>query len=117
MRLASLTSLLLLAGIVGCTRESRSPDALRKDTANVTAGAAQDAKAVALGVFDGLRRRGPLNINKAGRDELETLPGITPRLAEAIIAERPYTSGADLLRRHTVTKAEYDRIADRIMAR
>ena len=106
-----------LSGLVGCSRESRSPDAIRSDTANVTAGAARDAKAVALGVVDGLRRKGPVNINKASDEQLQALPGITPRMAETIIADRPYESGAELVRRHVVSKAEYDRIADKIVAR
>lgn len=53
-------------------------------------------------------------MNKASRDELESLPGVT---AEAIISGRPYNAGADLRRRHVLSKEEYDRIADKIIAR
>src|SRR5579875_1504815 len=69
---------LVLVGLTGCTREQRSPDAIRNDTAHATAGAVRDGKAVVEGVFDGLRQKGPVNINKASRDELERLPGVTP---------------------------------------
>ena len=86
MRAAWAVVLLGGASVVGCSRESRSPDAIRQDTANATAGVARDAKAVAQGVVDGLRRKGPVNINKAGRAELETLPGISGADADRIIA-------------------------------
>src|SRR5579875_3580897 len=107
----------LLVALAGCTREQRSPDAIRNDTAHATAGAVRDAKAVAEGVIDGLRQKGPVNINKASRDELERLPGVTPEIADRIIAGRPYQEGADLYHRHIVSKAEYNQIADKIQAR
>ncbi len=106
-----------VTALVGCTRASRSPDAIRNDTANVTAGAARDAKAVALGVVDGLRRKGPVNINKASSEDLQRLPGITPGIAETIIANRPFDSGSELVRRRIVSKSEYGQIADKIVAR
>ncbi len=106
-----------LLGLSGCTSTSRSPDAIRQNTANATAAATRDAKAVAQGVFDGLKTKGPLNINRASQQELETLPGINNAAASRIISGRPYESSAELLRRHVVTKAEYDRIATRIKAR
>jgi DNA uptake protein ComE-like DNA-binding protein len=114
-----LTSITLLASmaLIGCTAESRSPDAIRKDTANATSAATRDAKAVALGVVDGLRQKGTVNINKANRKDLESLPGITQEKADLIITHRPYERVEDLLRRHLVTKNEYDRIVDRTTAK
>lgn len=108
---------LMVAGLAGCSHEARSPDAIRNDTAHVTAGAVRDGKAVVQGVFDGLRQKGPVNINKASSDELERLPGVTPEIADRIIAGRPYQQGADLYHRHIVSKAEYDRISGKIEAR
>lgn len=104
-------------GAAGCTRDSRSPDAIRSDAANATATVAKDTKAVVQGVADGLKRKGPVNINKASSEELQALPGVTPRVADTIVADRPYDSGAELLRRHIVTKQEYDQIADKITTR
>lgn len=106
-----------LLGISACSTASRSPDAIRENTANATAAAARDAKAVAQGVFEGLKTKGPLNINRATEEELEALPGIDAATAHKIISGRPYRSSVELLRRHLVTKAEYDRIANRIEAR
>jgi DNA uptake protein ComE-like DNA-binding protein len=103
--------------LIGCTAESRSPDAIRKDTANVTSATTRDAKAMALGIVDGLRQKGTVNINKADRRDLESLPGITPEKADLIIAHRPYERVEDLLRRHLITKSEYDRIVDKTTAK
>lgn len=112
--IGALATAILMAG---CSRESRSPDAIRHDTAKATAGAVRDGRAVVEGMWDGLRTKGPVNINKASKERLESLPGISPETADAIIAGRPYSSGGELLHRHIVTKAEYNRIADRIEAR
>ena len=107
------SSLALLAAL-GCSPAQRNPDAIRQDTAKATAEAKKDAKAVVEGVVDGLRSKGPLNINKATAEQLQTLPGITPAQARRIVAGQPYENSDDLVKRHLVTKAEYDRIADKI---
>jgi DNA uptake protein ComE-like DNA-binding protein len=107
-------ALLLMSG---CTTASRSPDAIRSDTAAATAAAARDAKAVAQGVIDGLRTRGPLNINRASEADLEALPGIDAPTAQRIIAGRPYTNAIELRQRHIVSKSAYDQIANKIEAR
>lgn len=117
MKRMAMILLLGISGVIGCSQESRSPDAIRNDTANVTSAATRDAKAVVLGVFDGLRQKGVININKATAEQLESLPGITPGRAEAIIAHRPYQSGEDLIRKHVLSKPEYSRIVDHITAR
>jgi DNA uptake protein ComE-like DNA-binding protein len=108
---------LIVVGLAGCTPEKRSPDEIRRETAAATAEAARDTKAVAKGVVEGLREKGPVNINKASADDLETLRGIDESAARKIIAGRPYEAGAELYKRHIVTKSEYDRIADRVIAR
>ena len=106
----------LLAG-AGCSPASRSPDAIRQDSAAVTAAAVRDGKAVVKGVFDGLKTKGPLNLNKASVEELQRLPGIDAPAARRIVAARPYRSGAELMKRHVVTKAQYERIASQVVAR
>ena len=110
----SIGIIVMATALIGCSQESRSPDSIRNDTANVTSAAARDAKAVALGVVDGLRRKGTLNINKASRADLQTLPGVTYARADAIISHRPYQSVGELYRRHILSRAEYDQIADKI---
>ena len=112
-------TLLCMAGLlvlVGCSPADRSPDAIRQDTAKATSSAVRDAKAVAKGVVDGLKTRGPVNINKASEEDLEGLSGINAKTARRIIADRPYDNASDLPKRHIVTREEYDRIAGNVVA-
>ena len=105
-----------LFGLLGCTPQSPSPDQIRQNTANATATAARDAKAMAQGVFDGLKKKGPININRASAADLETLPGIDHAAADRIIAGRPYKNSIELERRKIISKAEYNKIANQIEA-
>ena len=116
MKRTILFSLCLFV-MLGCSPASRSPDAIRQDTATATAAAARDAKAVVKGVVDGLKEKGPLNINRASADDLQTLPGIGEASAQKIIAGRPYENSIELVKRHIVSKAQYDRIASQVVAK
>jgi hypothetical protein len=108
---------LALIPLAACTPEKRSPDAIREDTARVTSEATRDAKAVAKGVVEGLREKGPVNINKASEQDLESLPGIGETTARRIVDGRPYDSGSDLVKKHLISREEYNRIASKIVAR
>lgn len=55
-----------------------------------------------------------VNINTATVAELDTLPGIGPSLAEAIIANRPYSSLDDLDRVPGIGPAKLDDLRDRV---
>ncbi len=110
----SVLSTLALILVVGCSRADRSPDAIRQNTAKATSEAVRDAKAVAKGVQEGLKTKGPLNLNKASADDLQALPGIDATHAQRIVAGRPYQDSSELVKRRLVTKAEYDRIADKV---
>lgn len=56
----------------------------------------------ALAIFAGLagcnRVHYPININTASAEDLAELPGIGPKLADAIIAGRPYAKAEDIVR-------------------
>ena len=106
-----------MLALAGCTPAQRSPDEIRKDTANATAEVARDTKAVAQGVVDGLKQKGPVNINKASVKDLETLPGIDELRANKIIDGRPYDSSDQLVKRKILSRAEYDHIATHVVAR
>ncbi|HRO60121.1 MAG TPA: helix-hairpin-helix domain-containing protein [Burkholderiaceae bacterium] len=58
-----------------------------------------------------------IDVNSASADELQTLKGIGPARADAIIAGRPYAGKDDLIRRKIVPQSVYDEIKDEIIAR
>jgi len=105
-----------LASITACnTRDN--PDQIRQRTAEATETIRRDAKAMAEGVKEGMNRdKKAINVNKASREDLLTLPGMTEHEADRIIAERPYDNTDDLVRRHVLPREEYDKISDRIIA-
>jgi competence protein ComEA len=108
----------LLAALAGCTRrEPQSPDEVREKTAQATAAAKRNAKAIAEGIREGWSRDKPLDLNSASKDQLQDLPGITSAQADRIIAGRPYDEPHDLVTRRILSKPEYDKIADRLTAR
>ena len=109
-----LISIVLVLATSGCSPSNTQT--LQERTADATAVAKRDAGAIARGVAEGLKRKGPININTAQETELEKLPGVTPQIASAIIAKRPYTATKDLVKRHAVTAAEYNRIRGQIVA-
>jgi DNA uptake protein ComE-like DNA-binding protein len=108
---------LLLATFPNCTPHQQSPQELREKTAEATAEAKSDAKAVAEGIKEGWNRNKALDLNTASRDELLSLPGVSGAEAARIIAARPYDEPSDLVRRHIMSKAEYDKISDRVTAK
>ena len=104
-------------GLAGCTPSAPSPETIRHDTAAATSSAARDTVAVAQGVFDGLKpHHGPMNINTASSKDLQTLPGMDADTADRIVANRPYRSPQDLLRRRLVTHAQYDKLDGHVVA-
>ena len=111
-----LTLALPLASITACnTRDN--PDQIRQRTAEATETVRRDAKAMAEGVKEGMNRdKKAINVNKASREDLLTLPGITEHEADRIIAGRPYDNTDDLVKRHVLPREEYDKISDRIIA-
>ena len=108
---------LSLSGCNACFNKPSNPDEVRERTAAATSEVGNDAKAVAEGVRDGLRRPTPgqtLDLNSASKAQLKTLPGITDREADRIAAGRPYTTDNDLLDRRILSREEYDKIADSV---
>ena len=112
---ASVVGLLLATGLA-CS-PNQTPDQLREKTAEATSTLRRDTKAVAEGVKEGLtsNSRTSVDLNKASKDDLESLPGITPQKADRIIAERPYADTHQLVTRHVVSEDEYGQIQDRIL--
>jgi DNA uptake protein ComE-like DNA-binding protein len=115
--LSILTLALLLAGIAACNTKGDDPDEIRRRTAEATETIRRDTKAMAEGVKEGMGRDNKaVNINKASREDLLNLPGMSEHEADRIIAARPYDSADDLVRRHIIPDSEYDKIRDRVIA-
>jgi DNA uptake protein ComE-like DNA-binding protein len=110
-------ALLIVSAFVACNNSTDNPDEIRRRTAQATETVRQDTKAVVEGVKEGMSKDNKgVNINKASREDLLTLPGVTDHEADRIIANRPYDDAHDLVKRHIVTPTEYDKIQDRITA-
>jgi competence protein ComEA len=72
--------------------------ALGEAASGPPAGASGDSRSVAVPLAGDGAAPGLINVNSATAAELESLPGIGPTRAEAIIANRPYRSIDDLER-------------------
>jgi len=108
-------SLLLL--LAGCTSQKSSPDEVREKTAQATSEIKQDAKVLADGVKEGWSRNQPLDVNKAGKEQLQSLPGMCTEGAERIIDGRPYSSTSELVSRRVISQQEYDKIKNQVTAK
>ncbi len=108
---------LALGSVSACTENRDNPDEIRRRTAEATETARRDAKAVVEGVKEGMGQDSKaININKASREELLSLPGLTEHEADRIIAERPFNDADELVKRHVIPEAEYDKIRSRVIA-
>jgi len=114
--LSLITLALLFAGITACTNNKDNPDEIRQRTAEATETMRRDTKAVVEGVKEGMGHDKTVNINKASREDLLSLPGVTEREADRIIADRPFADTHDLVTRHVLSDAEYEKIRDRVIA-
>jgi len=107
----------LLLTITACSSKQDNPDEIRERTAQATETIRRDTKAVVEGVKEGMRSDSKaININKASRADLLTLPGISEHEADRIIAARPFDDAHDLVSRHIVSQGEYGKISDRVIA-
>src|SRR6201996_6568348 len=110
---ASLSLLACSLLLSGCF-DSNNTRSLQQHTADATAAAKRDAGAIARGVVEGLTRKGPTDINTASAQDLEKLPDVTAADATAIIAGRPYENTSQLVKRHILSKAQYNNIRAQI---
>ena len=109
-----LLGTLAIVLLAGCRPSNPNPDEIRQNTANATRTAVRDAKAVTQGVVDGIKGSGAVNLNTASRDQLMNLPGVDQERADRIIANRPYQSPEDLVKKHVMPKSVYDHMAGQI---
>jgi len=110
---AGQTLLVCTLLLSGCF-DSNNTRSLQQHTADATAAAKRDGAAIARGVVEGLTRKGPTDINTASAQDLEKLPDVTAADAQAIIAGRPYENTSQLVKRHILSKAHYNKIRAQI---
>jgi len=60
---------------------------------------------------------GLVDINSASQTDLQTLSGIGPARAKAIIAGRPYNGKDDLVNKNIIPSSVYEGIKDKIIAK
>jgi competence protein ComEA len=58
-----------------------------------------------------------VDINRATKEELKKLPGITDAYADAIIAKRPYKSKAELVTKNAIPLGPYQIIRKQVAAK
>ncbi len=109
---AAIAVLLPTFAITGCS--SNNPNAVKEHTADITAAAKRNAGQIAAGIVQGLTRGGPLDLNSAPAKDFEKLPGMTPALARAVVAGRPYDKVGDLVTRHVLTREQFNRVKAQI---
>ena len=114
LALCSLILVSILATGVACA-PNQSPDQLREKTAEATSTLKRDTKAVAEGVKEGLSNKRSVDLNKASKDDLAALPGVSAKQADRIIAERPYATTRQLVTRHILSEDEYAQVQDRVV--
>ena len=102
---------------VGCTSQNPSPDEVREKTAQATSDIKRDAQALAQGVREGWNRDNPLDLNRASKDQLLSLPGMSSEAADRVIAGRPYSNAHELVSRRAISEQEYDKIRDQVTAK
>jgi DNA uptake protein ComE-like DNA-binding protein len=105
-----LITVVFAASLLAAQTKTEKPATTGKtstDTAKTSkpAATASAAKAAAL-----------LDINSASKDDLEKLPGIGPATSQKIIAGRPYRAKNELVSKKIVSKSEYDKIKEQIIA-
>jgi DNA uptake protein ComE-like DNA-binding protein len=117
VKIISAFGIVLLLLAVGCTSQNPSPDEVREKTAQATSDIKRDAQALAQGVREGWNRDNPLDLNRASKDQLLSLPGMSSEAADRVIAGRPYSNAHELVSRRAISEQEYAKIRGQVTAK
>jgi DNA uptake protein ComE-like DNA-binding protein len=77
---------------------------LKGTNAQATAEVKHDAEAVAAGIREGWSRDKPLDFSTATKEQLLSLPGVTPAEANRVIAGRPFAETGEMVTRPIMAK-------------
>lgn len=102
-------SALAVPALAQPTPQTAPSTAARPPAPSTPATAAAPAQGPAQGAM--------IDINSASKDELQTLAGIGPARAEAILKGRPYKGKDELHRKNIIPRSVYENIKERIVAR
>ncbi|AUC94079.1 helix-hairpin-helix domain-containing protein [Bradyrhizobium sp. SK17] len=117
--LASLLATALTLGMLTATPSmAQSPQpaapAAKSETSKMAPApkaATPDAKTT------GMAKDDLLDVNSATADQLDALPGVGKAYSAAIIKGRPYKGKDELVQKHILPEATYDKIKDKIVAK
>jgi competence protein ComEA len=108
-RLATAALLLAFTAVMGVSA-SAAPQQTSAETSSTTTTRTTHKKATKE------RTSSKIDINSAGQQELESLPGIGPATSAKIVQGRPYRSKSDLLKGKILSRSEYEKIKNDIVA-
>ena len=63
------------------------------------------------------KKKGPIDINSASAEELQTISGIGEAYSKKIVENRPYKRKDEIVAKAGVPQATYDKIKDQIIAK
>ena len=86
-------------------------------TANPGRAAEKKADPAAKSETKATVKKGPMDINTASVEDLQTLPGIGEAYSKKIVENRPYARKDELVKKNIVPQATYDKIKDQIIAK
>jgi competence protein ComEA len=78
---------------------------------------AQSKRVKARAKAEAEARAKAVDLNRASKEALMKLPGITPALADAIVAHRPYHSKADLVTKNIIPMGTYQSLRKLVAAK
>ncbi|HSB75108.1 MAG TPA: helix-hairpin-helix domain-containing protein [Terriglobales bacterium] len=103
-RLAAATLILLFAATMAVAAQQTSTESTTTTTKTTHSRSAKHEAS------------SKLDINSASQQELEALPGIGPATSAKIVQGRPYRAKSDLVTKKIISRSEYGKIKDQIVA-